>query len=83
MRARPDFRLTRGSWLRAASIRDAAKPSSGQDHLAGALGAEQSVPKAWAGDDNQSGEPPNLALLAGAGRGQSVSTSGASPVAQT
>ena len=50
--ARPDFRLTRGSWLRAASIRDAAKPSSSQDHLAGVLGAEQSVPKAWAGDDN-------------------------------
>lgn len=35
LRARPDFRLTRGSRLRAASIRAAAKPISGQNHLAG------------------------------------------------
>ena len=34
-RARPDFRLTRGSQLRATPIRAAAKPISGQNHLAG------------------------------------------------
>lgn len=74
MRARPDFRLTRGSRLRAASIRAAAKPSSGQNYLAEELGAERSVPEAWAGDDSQSREPPNLAVLGGAGRGQYLGT---------
>ena len=58
LRARPDFRLTRASWLGAASIRAAAKPSSGQNHLAGELGAEQSVPTAWAGNDSQSRGTP-------------------------
>lgn len=78
LRARPDFRLTRGAQLGAASIRAAAKPSSGQNHLAGEPGAEQSVPEASAGDNCQSREPPHLAILrevgAAAGGGGACST---------
>lgn len=68
LRARPDFRLTRGSRLRAASIRAAAKPISGQNHLAGEPVLSSQSWRPGLGTAARAGEPPHPAVLRGAGR---------------
>lgn len=67
-RARPDFRLTRGSQLRAASIRAVAKPISGQNRLAGEPVLSSQSWRPGLGMAARAGEPPHPAVLRGAGR---------------